>query len=86
MSTTKEFLDAELAKYETWETSDKFIKGLFDNQRSFETAKGMGIGRDTILKFLGKNWKWGSLAPTRLTSGSLRNVEIKLFRKSGFCA
>jgi hypothetical protein len=24
----KEFLDAELAKYETWETSDKFIKGL----------------------------------------------------------
>jgi len=53
----KEFLDAELAKHETWDTSGKYTKGLFINQRSFETAKGMGIGRDAILKFLGGNWK-----------------------------
>lgn len=53
----KEFLEAELSKHETWDTSGKYTKGLFINQRSFETAKGMGIGRDTILKFLGGNWK-----------------------------
>ncbi len=53
----KDFLDAELAKCETWATSDKSIKGLFDCQRAFETAKGMGVGRDTIQKFLGSNMK-----------------------------
>lgn len=58
---TKEFLDAELAKCEKLATSDKSIRGLFDNQRAFETAKGMGVGRETILKFLGGNWTGGMI-------------------------
>jgi hypothetical protein len=59
-----------------WENlSDKNIRQLFDSEAIWRNTKSKGVGRDTILKFLGKNWKWGSLAPTRLTSGSLRNVD-----------
>ncbi len=53
----KKYLDGELAKYKSWETSDKFIRGLCENQKSFETTKGMGVGREIILKFLGEDWK-----------------------------
>lgn len=52
----KEFLDAELQKYKNWDTSAEIIKGLFDNQKSYETSKGMGVGRNTLIKFLGGNW------------------------------
>ena len=52
----KLFLDEELAKCKDWATSGKFARGLFDNQKAFETSKGMGVGRDTILTFLGKTW------------------------------
>ena len=48
----KEFLDGELGKYQDWNTSDEIIKGICENQRSFETCKGMGVGRPVILKFL----------------------------------
>jgi hypothetical protein len=55
----KEFIDAELAKYETWEEarSDKNIRALFNSQEDWATPKGRGAGRDTILAFLGGNWK-----------------------------
>lgn len=53
----KEFLDAELAKYESWETLNEFIKSLFKDSRGFENAKHQGAGQTTILKFLGGNWK-----------------------------
>jgi len=52
----KEFLDAELSKYETYKSTDKFISSLFEDEHGFRRAKA-GVGRDTILKFLGKNWK-----------------------------
>ena len=29
---------------------------MFDNAKSFSNAKRDGVGRDTILKFLGGNW------------------------------
>ena len=64
---TKEFLDGELAKCETWATSDKSIRGLFDSQRAYETAKGMGVGRETIQKFLGGNWKQSVIAEALAT-------------------
>lgn len=48
----KAYLDGELAKYESWETFNDFIRGLFDTQRAFETTKGSGVGQTTILKFL----------------------------------
>lgn len=66
---TKEFLDAELAKYESWEDlSDKNIRQIFYDRKkkdgtpikpehAFVNTKTKGVGRDTILKFLGGNWK-----------------------------
>lgn len=67
----KEFIDAELAKYETWEEAlekahifmSLFI-GRFDKDGKeknpkalFGQAKGQGAGEATILAFLGGNWK-----------------------------
>jgi len=53
----KQFLDAELAK--GWNDSDKNIRVLFNSKHALEQAmrKDSGVGRDTILKFLGGNWK-----------------------------
>ena len=47
----RDYLDKELKNSKDWATSYKSVKGLFGNQKSFETAKGMGVGRTTILKF-----------------------------------
>jgi hypothetical protein len=57
----KEFLDGELAKYETWADirSDISIRtnlGI-QNGQAFAKLKGSGVGRDTIKDFLGGNWK-----------------------------
>jgi ParB/RepB/Spo0J family partition protein len=71
VDTVKTFLDSELAKYETWEElakSDESIKHSFEGHetkegkpinpaRIFGQAKGKGVGRTTILKFLGDGWK-----------------------------
>jgi hypothetical protein len=54
----KEYLDGELAKYETWESLNESIKTLFDKNKSgYENCKKKGVGQTTILKFLGGNWK-----------------------------
>ena len=52
----KKFLDKKLAKYEHFVSTDKFISSLFEDKHGFRRAKA-GVGRDTILKFLGCNWK-----------------------------
>lgn len=59
IQTAKEYLDAQLAKCKTWEDfrSDKTIGGLFKSENDWSTPKGKGVGRETILKFLGGNWK-----------------------------
>jgi len=51
-----QYLDQELAKCESWEGSDKSIRPLFSEEGGFQKAKKEGVGRDTILKFLGGNW------------------------------
>ena len=56
VAAAKEFLDKELAKYKTWESTDEFISSLFSDEKGFKRAKA-GAGRETILKFLGGNWK-----------------------------
>jgi hypothetical protein len=55
----KKFLDAELAKCESWNKAriNKSINTLFGNAGNFERAKQQGVGQTTILKFLGHNWK-----------------------------
>jgi len=45
----KEFLDGELAKYETWEHADKSIRVLFSSNRQFQEVKKAGVGRETVL-------------------------------------
>lgn len=84
----KEYLDAQLAKCEKWTTSDKNIKGLFENQRAFETAKGMGVGRDTIVKFLnagndeGRKGSWKAhIVQKALKNIQLPDKEIKALEK-----
>ena len=68
---TKTFLDTELAKYKTWEDAKKspifgrLFVGLIDkktrnvkNPRAvFGQVKSKGNGEETILRFLGDNWK-----------------------------
>ena len=44
--------------YETWEqmkSTGNFASSLFEDEHGFRRAKG-GVGRDTIVKFLGGNW------------------------------
>lgn len=56
----KNYLDAELAKYESWEEAKKsHLMNLLDGSRQedFERLKTKGVGQTTILKFLGKGWK-----------------------------
>jgi hypothetical protein len=51
----KTYLDAELAKYKTWEefNLNKNINvNLFASGRQFEQCKKQGVGQTTILKFL----------------------------------
>ena len=55
----REFLNAELAKYEKWEDAPQGLINSLDleNKSSFENIKTKGAGQTTILKFLGKGWK-----------------------------
>jgi hypothetical protein len=56
---TRDFLNSELAKYDSWEEfrANRFISSLIDGERGYRSAKGQGVGQTTILKFLGKNWE-----------------------------
>lgn len=67
----KEFIDAELAKYETWGelakkagvftsllcSMSKESKGQYPPKWYFNQAKAQGAGRNIICSFLGGNWK-----------------------------
>lgn len=52
-----DYLNGELEKCASLDMTDKFISHLFENAKSFSNAKRDGVGRDSILKFLGGNWK-----------------------------
>ena len=59
----KAFLDAELQKYKTlkeMELNHKIKVQLLKNQQAFPNAKRKatgGVGKDTLLAFLGPRWK-----------------------------
>lgn len=56
----KKFIDAEMAKVETWEMAcaDKnIITTLVGDAKGFVKLRDQGAGREVILKFLGGNWK-----------------------------
>ena len=56
----KDFIDDELAKYEKFEDmTEEIFSHLFENPKAFTNAKREdkgGVGRETIVKFLGGNW------------------------------
>lgn len=57
---TKKFLDDELAKFKTLKLAGDFAAQLFESQQAFANAKRKdtgGVGRETLIKFLGENWK-----------------------------
>jgi hypothetical protein len=71
--TAREYLNAELKKYETLKelkSTDKSISSLFKDEHGFRRAKA-GVGRETIKKVLGGNWKqWQLQYPTAPVRGS----------------
>src|SRR5574343_646837 len=54
VAAAKEYLDGELARCESWERVNTFIKSLFESPESFTKTKQTGVGQTTILKFLEK--------------------------------
>lgn len=74
----KEYLDGELAKYETWDKClNKNIKALFSGTKGdFQHAKTKGVGQTTILKFLGGNWKQWVIQDALSTITSVEEKEI----------
>lgn len=46
-----------LKQQREWEALDKSIRCLFDSEWDMKNARGKGVGRSTIHKFLGGNWK-----------------------------
>lgn len=55
----KEFIDAELAKYDTWDAYrlNENINPIVSDAGNFTQVKKNGAGQTTILAFLGGNWK-----------------------------
>lgn len=72
---TRDFLNAELAKYESWERVNSSIKSLFTSPESFTKTKDTGVGQTTILKFLGKNWRQHQI---QFALNTLDDQEIEL--------
>lgn len=59
---SRDFLNAELAKYDSWDELEQYpdepIRVLFTNIKGdWKKCKQSGVGRETILKFLGDGWK-----------------------------
>jgi len=63
----RDFLNAELAKYKSWEDARLTLINLLGlnetkyPEREFQKLKAQGVGQTTILKFLGKGWKQGTI-------------------------
>jgi len=49
----KEFLDAELAKYPDLKHAEQMFRMLFTTNSQFQNVKKNGVGRHTLVKFLG---------------------------------
>lgn len=57
----KEFIDAELSRFETWQqvesAKNSILTSICENAQGFGKAKKDGAGRGIICAFLGRNWK-----------------------------
>ena len=83
----KEFLDAELAKVENWKKAkeNKLLYPLvlkdITGEANFQSLKSRGVGRETILKFLGGNWKGHMIseALTQLRESKSMQEAVEVF-------
>lgn len=90
VSAAKTFIDAELAKYETWDefyAAKNSIVTILDNERSFLRSKEQGAGRNIITAFLGGNWKaWKVEAALRTldldNTGKVDREAVETFRST----
>ncbi len=55
VKSARDFLNKKLEKTDTYEALEDFFSGLTDKEH-FHQLKEKGVGRNTILKFLGRGW------------------------------
>jgi len=81
VSVAKEFIDAELAKYGSWEEFRSAKNSIqISDSHAFANLKRQGSGRNIITAFLGANWKpWMVEQSLRITKDE--NIEIKAIEK-----
>lgn len=77
--TVKEYLDTELAKYKNWNHAATCVRVLFSTNSQFQEVKNRpeGVGRDTILKFLGPEWKANKIEIALATLNNPETVDRK---------
>lgn len=51
----RDFLNTELKKQNSWETSEEFLQRLIDKY-NFNKIRSNGVGHATIKEFMGSNW------------------------------
>jgi ParB-like chromosome segregation protein Spo0J len=79
----RDFLNAELAKYETWEncqSSKSYLIKLLDrnlSQGKFKDLKDNGVGQTTILKFLGGKEQGWNQAMIQTSLAILDDAELE---------
>lgn len=87
VQTVKDFLNNELAKYDTIKEVPSHIMNLLDGtrQEDFARLKSKGVGQTTILKFLGAGWKQWKIqhALEVLNSPDINPEAIKEFESTG---
>ena len=72
---TRDYLDGELGKYDSWESANKSISSLFTEVKGFRSAKGQGVGQTTI-----SMGSWGSVIVGSCLINLLNNfLSLKLY-------
>jgi hypothetical protein len=72
----KEYLEGELAKYDSWNHADGNIRVIFSSNSQFQQCKRDGVGREVIKKFLGGSWKEWIIQDALNTIKAVQDDEI----------
>ena len=87
VAAAKEFLDAELAKYETWsKAQESYLLNLIDRnltEGKFQSLKQNGVDTPILVRFLGGNWKHATIAAALhiLQSEEIDREAVEVFDK-----
>jgi hypothetical protein len=74
----KEYLDGELAKYDSWDkyVTGSTLKGIFKNKKAFLHSKKKGVATEPIKRFLGGSWKGHVIEDALRTIKGVESGEI----------